>query len=168
MTILVKRFATQKPLLTLPPLGDIEVWAQSTLNTTFSPEQTRKRRWVTKHSHCSLQVSLWYNASNYPQHTVGSWFRASWLVLRCNVCSFWSFVDWFVTADRRQITLLHKQWFCSVNILHSRTFKESKDFGRWTHKISLLSKCSNRFPANANVTSFSLAQKSLSVFSANA
>ena len=32
----------------------------------FSPEQTRKRRWVTKHSHCSLQVSPWRNASNYP------------------------------------------------------------------------------------------------------
>ena len=27
--------ATQRPLLTLPPLGDIEVWAQSTWNTTF-------------------------------------------------------------------------------------------------------------------------------------
>ena len=35
LTILVKRFAIQKPLLTLPPLGDIEVWAQSTLNATF-------------------------------------------------------------------------------------------------------------------------------------
>ena len=35
LTILVKRFAIQKPLLTLPPLGDIGVWAQSTLNTTF-------------------------------------------------------------------------------------------------------------------------------------
>ena len=31
----------------------------------FSPEQTRKRRWVTKHTHCSLQVSPWRNASNY-------------------------------------------------------------------------------------------------------
>ena len=32
----------------------------------FSPEQTRKRHWVTKHSDCSLQVSPWRNASNYP------------------------------------------------------------------------------------------------------
>ena len=30
-----KRFAIQKPLLTLPPLGDIGVSVQSTLNTTF-------------------------------------------------------------------------------------------------------------------------------------
>ena len=56
----------QKPLLTLPPPRDIEVWAKSTLNTTLSPEQTRKRRWVTKHSHCSLQVSPWCIASNHP------------------------------------------------------------------------------------------------------
>ena len=35
LTILVKRFAIQRPLLTLPPLGDIGVWAQSTLNITF-------------------------------------------------------------------------------------------------------------------------------------
>ena len=32
----------------------------------FSPEQTRKRRWVTKHSHCSVLVFPWRNASNYP------------------------------------------------------------------------------------------------------
>ena len=31
----------------------------------FSPEQTKQRRWATKHSHCSLQVSPWRNASNY-------------------------------------------------------------------------------------------------------
>ena len=35
-------------------------------------------------------------------------------------------------------------------------------------KTSLLSECSNRFPANAKVTFFSLAQKSLSGFYANA
>ena len=51
LTTLVKRFAIQKPLLTLPSMGHIGVWAQSTLNTTFSAEQTWKRRWVTKHSH---------------------------------------------------------------------------------------------------------------------
>ena len=31
----------------------------------FSPEQTRKRRWVTERSHCSIQVSPWRNASKY-------------------------------------------------------------------------------------------------------
>ena len=35
LTTPLKRFANQKPLLTLPALGDIGVWAQSTLNTTF-------------------------------------------------------------------------------------------------------------------------------------
>ena len=46
--------------------------------------------------------------------------------------------------------------------------KQSKSFGRLTQKISLLSKCSKHFPTNANVFSFSLAQKSLSGFFANA
>ena len=36
--------------------------------------------------------------------------------------------------------------------LPSWTFKASEDFGWWTHKISLLSKCSNRFPANEKAT----------------
>ena len=49
----------------------------------------------------------------------------------------------------------------------SRTFKAFKDFGRSTDKISLLSKCSKRFPPIARATFFSLAQKSLSVFYAN-
>ena len=35
LTTPVKRFANKRPLLTLPPLGDIGVWAQSALNTTF-------------------------------------------------------------------------------------------------------------------------------------
>ena len=35
LTICVKRFAIQRPLMTLPRLGDIGVWAQSTLNKTF-------------------------------------------------------------------------------------------------------------------------------------
>ena len=148
----MKIFANQRPLLTLPPLGDIEVWAQSTLKThPFSPEQSRKRRWVTKHSRCSLQVSQWRNASNYPYQTVGSWFRISWLVSRCNVCSFWSFVDWFVATHRRSITLLYKHRIHSLKIFYPGPSETLKSFGRWTHKISLLSKCYNHFPTKAKV-----------------
>ena len=35
LTIHVKKIANQRPLLTLPRLGDVGVRAQSTLNTTF-------------------------------------------------------------------------------------------------------------------------------------
>ena len=41
-----------------------------------------------QNTHNVLFVSSWRNASNYPQHTVGSWFGTSWLVSRCNVCPF--------------------------------------------------------------------------------
>ena len=47
---------------------------------------------------------------------------------------------------------------------YSRKTEAFKDFGRRTYKTFLLSKCSNQFPANANVRFFSLAQKSFSVF----
>ena len=43
-----------------------------------------------------------------------------------------------------------------------------KSFGQWTPKISLLSKFPNHFPTNAKNFSFSLAQKRLSGFFANA
>ena len=38
---------------------------------------------------------------NYPLRTVGPWFKFTCLVSRCNVCSIWSIVDWFIAADRR-------------------------------------------------------------------
>ena len=47
----------------------------------LSSEQTRKRRWVTKHANRSLQVSPWRNASNYPGAQLGlgselvDWYR---------------------------------------------------------------------------------------------
>ena len=50
----------------------------------------------------------------------------------------------------------------------SRTFKSFKASGRRTHKISLLSKCFNCFPASVKATFFSHAQNSLSGFYANA
>ena len=77
-------------------------------------------------------------------------------------------IDLLPRTDDRFRSLLHKQWICFVKILYPRSFKAFKDFGRWTHKISLLSKCSNRFSANAKVTFSSLTQKSLSGFYANA
>ena len=49
----------------------------------------------------------------------------------------------------------------------SRTDCNSQSSGQWTHKIFLFSKCSNHFPTNAKVFSFSLAQKSLSGACAN-
>ena len=50
------------------------------------------------------------------------------------------------------------------NFFYSWSVKAFRDFGHWTHKISLFSKCSNHSPANAKATFFSLAQKSLSCF----
>ena len=54
----MKGFGIQKPPLTLPQPGDIGSERNLHYTQPFSPEQTMKRRWVTKHSHCSPQVPL--------------------------------------------------------------------------------------------------------------
>ena len=46
--------------------------------------------------------------------------------------------------------------------------KQLRTVSRWTHKISLLYNCSSLFHSNVKATFFSLAQKSLSGFNANA
>ena len=53
------------------------------------------------------------------------------------------------------------KFYFPERLKHLRTLDDEQ-------KISLLSKCSNRFPANAKVTFFSLVQKSLSGFYAKA
>ena len=54
------------------------------------------------------------------------------------------------------------KFYIPDRLKHLRTLDDG------THKISLLSKCYNRFPANAEAAFSSLAQKSLSAFYANA
>ena len=50
----MKKFAIQRPLVTLPPLGDIEVWAQSTFNTTFFEQSKRGRDVELQNTHIVL------------------------------------------------------------------------------------------------------------------
>ena len=38
--------------------------------------------------------------------TVGTRISSRWLVMGCNVCTFCSFVDWFVSTNRRSITMI--------------------------------------------------------------
>ena len=56
----------------------------------------------------------------------------------------------------------------SLKILNPRPTETVISFGRSTHKIFLLSECSNQIPTNSKVFFFSLAQKSSSAFFANA
>ena len=72
---------------------------------------------------------------------------------------FWQTIDYVIA----QTVDLFLQLY-----IYSRTFKAIKDFGRRTNKCSLLSMCSNRFPANSKANFFSLNQKILSGFYANA
>ena len=51
---------------------------------------------------------------------------------------------------------------------HIEPAERVENFGQKTHKSSLFSKCSNHLPTNAEVFSFSLGQKSLHGFFANA
>ena len=50
----MKRFAIQTPLLTLPPLGDIGVWPQSILNTTFFHQSKLGREVELQNTHIVL------------------------------------------------------------------------------------------------------------------
>ena len=65
-------------------------------------------------------------------------------------------------------TLLYKHRIHSLKISYPGPTETVKNFGRRKHRFSLLSKCSNHFPTNAKVFSFSLAQKRLSGFLKNA
>ena len=65
----------------------------------------------------------------------------------------------FCRPNRRSITLLHKQQIGSFEVLYPGPAETIKISGRWTDKTSLLSKCSNHFPTNAKIFSFSFAQK---------
>ena len=103
-----------------------------------------------------------------PGAQMGTPIRACWLVSRHNICSLRLFIDWLVATHRRSITLLYKHRIHSLKILYPGAAEKVESFGRSTHKISLLSQCSNHFPTNAKVFSFSLAQKTLSGFFANA
>ena len=107
----VQKFATLRSLWTLLPLADIADLVLCTLNTKtqlIPPKQTRKGCWASKHTHCSFQVTSRCASGCYIECTVGAWISSRWLVSGCNVCTFWSFVDWFVSANRRSLTLLHK------------------------------------------------------------
>ena len=137
-------------------------WSAHTLTT-----QTWARRWDPDYAHCSFQVSRWRDANQYAQSTIGTRIKASWLVSSRNICSLRSFIDWLVATHRRSIMLLYKHRIHSLKILYPGPAETVKKFRRWTYKISLLSRCSNRFPAISKIFSFSLAQTSLTRFFAN-
>ena len=162
---------TQRPLLTWPSLGDIRVWAQSTLNTNiFTRAQSKLGRDVeVQNTHIVFFKSprdVMQVTTLSTQLGLGSelfeWYRDATSV------PFGHLFDWFFDTHRRSVTLLYKHRIHSLKILYPGPAETIKNFGRWTHNISLLSKCSNHFPTNAKVFSFSLAQKSFSRFFANA
>ena len=113
---------------------------------------------LSKYALCSLQISPWWDANQYGQCTAGSWSRENLLVSRCNFCSLRSIIDWFEASCRQQITLLWKQWIHPIEILYPGPVETFKVFGRWTHKVSLLSECSNHFSDFLEVSSFSPVQ----------
>ena len=115
-----------------------------------------------------FHISPLCDASQHAKCTVRSRIRASWFVSRLNVCTLRSFVDCLVSRSRWRITLLHKYWKRSLKVSFSWTPEAFKPFGRWIRKLSILFKCTNHFSTSAKVISFSVVQKSLSSFFANA
>ena len=115
-----------------------------------SSKQTWSRRWFREHTHCSHQNFLWFDASQYAKRTRGAGIRASWPVSRRNMRSLRSFINWLVTTNRRTISLSYKHRILSLKILNPGRAETSKVFQQWTHKMSLLSNCSNHLPTNVN------------------
>ena len=100
---------------------------------------------------------------------VHSWFSdQNWLIgIETQHLFQRSFSDWLVATNRWSITLLNKHQIQFLKVWYPGPTEAHKIFERWVHKISLLSKCSNHFPTNGKVFSFSLSQKTLSDSSAN-
>ena len=158
----MKRFAIQKHLLKLLLLADIMDWVLFTLSTTcFSKANLGEAL-------SSRTRTLFFWSPTVMWCKSVDWIRASWLVSRRNICSLRSFFVWLVAKHRRWITLLYKHLIIYLKKLYAGPTETVKTFGRWTHKISLFSKCSNRFPTNGKVFFSSLAQKNLFGFFANA
>ena len=79
-------------------------------------------------------------------------------MLRRQVCSLRSFVDWLVATNSRLITFLYKQRTQSLKVSYSGTPEAFEVFARRIYKISLFSKCSNQFPTSGKVICFSVVQ----------
>ena len=77
-----------------------------------------------QNTHCYFQVTSRSASSWYIKCTKRSWINSHRLVSRCNICSFWSFIGWFIPANTGLQTLLHKRQKCSVKILCSEKLKQ--------------------------------------------
>ena len=88
----------------------------------------------------------------------------SWLVLRRNACTLRSIVNWTVAWNRRLITFLYKYWIHCRKVCYPGPAGRIKTFGRWQHKIYLLSQCSNQFPTNAKAFFSVLSKRVCPVF----
>ena len=89
------------------------------------------------------------DSSQQAWRTVKFRLKAISFVSKRNICSLRSFSEWLVAMKWRSITFLYKHRIPSLKILYPGPTETVKIFERWTHKISLLPKCSNHFPANA-------------------
>ena len=163
----MKRFAIQKRSLILLLLEDIVDWALFTVSKTCFikanlGETLSSRTPILFSSNLPVTwcksarlVHCWVSDQGY---LVGIETQHRYPTVICSVS---------VAPNRRSVKLLHKHRIHSLKVLYPVPAGTIKTFGRWTHKVSLLSKCPNHFPTNAKSFSFSLTQKSLSGSSAN-
>ena len=128
-----------------------------TKDNLFQQKDTWPRRWAPIYAHCSLHISSWGDAIQHAQCTVLPRIRASWLVLKRNVCTPRSFIDRRVATNRRSIASLFRHRIDSFKVLYAEPTETVKTFGRWIHKFSPPSKSSHHFPTKAKAFSCSLA-----------
>ena len=63
--------------------------------------------------------------------------------------TLWSFIGWSFATNRRSITFTYNHWVHSLENFYPGQIEPFKSYGRWEHEVSLLSRCSNHFPAKA-------------------
>ena len=118
--------AVQKRLLILLLLEDIVDWVLLTLSITC-PVKANLVEMLNSRTpiFCfSILPVMWCKTARLLHSWVAD--QASWLLLRRNVCTLRSIVDWLVATDRRKNRLLHKHWFHSSTILCPWTQKAFK------------------------------------------
>ena len=121
----------------------------------FAFLQVQLGKEVELHYTKSLQISPGCDASHYAKYTVWCRIKAILWVSTRNFCSLrYSFL-WLVATNRRSITFFCASTihFLSLSNVYPQTTENFKVFGRWRYKISVLSKCSNCFPANRKTIS---------------
>ena len=164
----MNRFVIQKCLLILLLLEDSMDWVLFTLSTTcfIKANVGEKLSSQTRRLFFFSNVPVMWCKSTCLGH---SWVSDQISLIGINMQRLYLKVTPWLTC-RREETINYVPAQPPHPFLESfkyRTGSNNQNFEQWTHKYSLLSKCTNQFPAMTKAISLSVVHKTLSSSSAN-